>query len=390
MIFETIKELIIRHKVSLSLTTLGALLISFFFLSLFTEKRPVPPKSEIRSELKDFYRSSLLPDYQKGYYVDSDGSGNSETQSYALLQSYLVGDKETFDRVWKWTKENLQRKEDHLFAWKYYYPLKKKIEIADRGSAADADTDIAFALVRAGEDWMNPEYIKEALLIINGIWNAETTEFLGKRYPLAGNWANLEQYLVLNPSYFSPAAYRTFAKYDIDHDWQSLVSDQYEILEKISFGKFREKSSLFLPPNWVVLDKKTNDFSKYTGKKDSFDYSYDAFRTFWRVALDQALYPNAQAMAFLTKAKMFEEKWKKGYQICSIYKFSGENYSCEMDVAALAGPLSIFSITNVNLANELIKKYYLTFDNKLNLPRYSPFFHKSWYWFGLALWAGFK
>jgi len=36
-----------------------------------------------------------------------------------MLRAVWSNDRDTFDSVWSWTKENLRVRGDHLFAWKY-------------------------------------------------------------------------------------------------------------------------------------------------------------------------------------------------------------------------------------------------------------------------------
>lgn len=346
-----------------------------------------PSKSETRSKLKPFYESDLKPYYKDGFYIDAQNAGNSESQSYALLQSYWAGDKETFDKVWEWSKENLQRKTDHLFSWKFNYPPDTlKVQISDRNSATDADTDIAYALLKAGEDWKNSKHIAEAKLIIKDLWEIETASASGKRNIIAGSWANKKDRVILNPSYFSPFAYRVFAKYDADHDWESLINDGYSTLSKVSGNELRKNTDIFLPPNWAVSNSKNGEVSTFTDKSDSTDYSYDAFRTFWRVAMDQLLYPNSQAKGYLEKASIFKKEWEKNKQFCTIYRFSEDATSCEFATSTLTGPLAVLSVTESRIASEVVEKYLMPSEN-ITLPDSTSFYHKSWYWFGLGLWS---
>src|SRR5690606_5554171 len=39
------------------------------------------------------------------------GITTSEGQSYTMLRAVWMDDKETFDRAWQWTKDNIQRRE---------------------------------------------------------------------------------------------------------------------------------------------------------------------------------------------------------------------------------------------------------------------------------------
>ena len=341
-------------------------------------------KSEVKEELLNLYDSEMKTKYQEGFYTDKDKIGNSETQSYLLLQSYLADDKETFEKVWQWTKKSTQRKEDNLFAWKFKVN-EQKAEIIDANPATDADEDIAFALLKAGEKWSKLEYIDEAKLIIKDIWEIETAEFNGKRYVVAGNWANTEKNLVVNPSYFSPLAYRLFAKYDIEHNWNSLISDNYDLLEKATEFNLRNGLGVFLPPNWIALDKGTGDVLHFGDNRNSLGYSYDAFRVFWRVAMDYEIYGSDQAKQYLEKIEVFQNEWEENEQIYSLYELDKEN-TYRRSTATMAGPLSVFVSTDQAVAEEVVKKYYLE-SGKIAFPENSSFYDRHWYWMGLALWS---
>src|SRR3989344_4771278 len=59
-------------------------------------------------------------------WADEDSSNQtvfSESQSYGMLRAVWSNDQQTFDRVWNWTKNNLQRKN----IAKIYYNTNKWI-----------------------------------------------------------------------------------------------------------------------------------------------------------------------------------------------------------------------------------------------------------------------
>jgi endo-1,4-beta-D-glucanase Y len=104
--------------------------------------------------------NSIWQNYQKQYleqgdYRTLDRSRNnittSEGQGYTMLRSVWLGDKTTFDQEVVWTKNNLQHKDDHLFAWLFGQRADGTYGVlTDQGgmtSASDADTDIALAMV---------------------------------------------------------------------------------------------------------------------------------------------------------------------------------------------------------------------------------------------------
>lgn len=342
-------------------------------------------QSSVKLDLIKLYDYSMEADYQEGFYLGKDNVGTSETQSYMLMQSYIADDQETFEKTWVWTKANIQRKEDHLFAWQFK-SVNGKTEIIDANPAADADEDIAFALIKAGEKWSKPEYIEEGKKIANDLWNIETAELNGKRYVTGGNWANTEANIVINPSYFSPFAYRLFAKYDTGHDWNKLTDDGYEFLDKASEANLNEGLKMYLPPNWISIDKKTGKLEKFNGKASSFDYSYDAFRVFWRVAVDYKVNHTDKAKAYLEKIKVFDEEWSKNGKVCSLYEMKSSVGECKSVITTMAGPLSVFYVVNPDIADKIVNKYYAQ-DGKIAFANDMSFYDRSWYWFGLVLWS---
>ena len=343
-------------------------------------------KGQIREHVQAYYERCLKPHYRRGHF-ERDTEGNSESLSYALLQSYYAGDRKTFDKVWQWTKKFIQHDDDHLFAWQFAYEYSfwsfpiKTVRISDYNSATDADTDIAYALFLAGEAWGRRDYVLDAKNIVNDIWDKETVEAGGKRFVLAGNWANLPEGLVVNPSYFAPQAYREFAKYDLIHDWNKVITDGYALLSQVSSLETRRG----LPPNWVIVSKTDGAANVYTSKQDSQDYSYDAFRVFYRVALDQKTTPSFEAFEYLSARKIFEDEFRNSGQLCSLYIHEDGNLRCDHNTTGLAGPLGVFSVTSEYFADQLIRKYYIH-DRKLQFPDYSFYAH-SWHWFGLELWS---
>lgn len=375
--------------------------------SLQTEQRPWDPKTVyadmqdfgdapkpasllasptlFKEELRKFYETRLLPDYRGGYFVNANRTGNSESQSYAMQQALWMDDRETFERVWQWTEKYLQN-ENSLFAWKFsIVPGTQAVRIDDANSATDADTDIAHALFLAADRWSVPEYRTAALAIIRGIWEIETVETPHGRHVLAGNWANESGSIVMNPSYFSPVAYRLFMENDPNHDWNLVLLTGYRDVSLAS-----EKLSMkrtFLPPNWVRMDKETGEMGPVVDRADSEDYSYDAFRTLWRTALDDALFASTHANDYLARVTIFDENLSGRF--CSVYFFTPSpqgSRECQLSMGTLAGPLSLWSRTNPQLARQLLARYFIP-EDAITLPEDAAFYEKSWYFHALWLWT---
>ena len=123
---------------------------------------PSPPRRSVQIERLDAL--SALWSFYKFHYVadgrvvslDEDRITTSEGQGYALLRAVWSDDPETFEDVWQWTRENLQVRDDHLFAWKW------KGRVLDAHAATDADTDIALALLLAARRFSSAAFTRAA------------------------------------------------------------------------------------------------------------------------------------------------------------------------------------------------------------------------------------
>lgn len=343
----------------------------------------------VTADLARFYVSDLRPHYEQGLYADEFGNGNSESQSYALLQSFAMGDRETFERVWQWTRAHLQRSDSRLFSWKFSYnSADQTMTILDANSATDADTDIAYALLRAGTVWNRPDYISAAREIIPDIWDFEVTRVGGRMMVAGGNWASGTDDVAINPSYFAPHAYRLFALYDPLHDWNGLARDGYAVLEAIEDYR-ASVTDASLPPNWVAINRHTGAIRPFNGKTDSLDYSYDAFRVFWRVAQDALYTRDGAALAYLSRTRPFSSQWQNERRVCTIHLASLTEQECQTTTSTLAGALSILSATSPATAEALVEHYYRNGRRQLVTGDATPFYEKSWYWFALQLWSAY-
>ncbi len=339
----------------------------------------------VREDLMEFYWDRLKPDFEKGYFLDSQSKGSTESQSYALLQAMDVDDTETFDRVWAWTKRHLQRS-DGLFSWKFTGTSGGAAVIDDANSATDADTDIAYALLQAGTRWQRPQYVQDALPIIQGIWDKETALTGTGRHLTAGNWAAASGTLVLNPSYFSPAAYRLFTQYDTKHDWDAVIKTGYEDLQATSL-LMQQSGKPFLPPDWAQIDLSSGAYQPFSGKETaSLDYSFDAFRVFWRIAFDYQQSRDVRAKQYLQQVTAFDHEWETNSRLCSLYVYSSPDDRCHLDMGTMAGAVSKWTITEPARANQMLQTFSLA-SGTVKLPSTSSFYEKSWYWFMLWQWS---
>ncbi len=231
----------------------------------------------------------------------------SEGQAYAMLRAVAVNDPETFSKTFTWAENNLARKDaegypiDHLWAWKWGQKETGEWATIDPNFAADADIDAITALILAASRWHCPDYLEIARIKLADLWQHSTVELPdGSRQLLPGPqsafWPEPEV-LILNPSYFSPASFRLFAQVDPDHDWLSLVETGYTMLEESAAA-----APVGLPADWIAYNPSTSSYGPVPpGHGLQSHYSFDAYRVWWRVALDAAWYQAPRAEAYLSQ-----------------------------------------------------------------------------------------
>jgi endoglucanase len=184
----------------------------------------------------------FLSDYvdRDGRVVRHDEGGDtvSEGQAYALLVATALGDESRFDRVWTWTRANLQRP-DGLFAWRWADGA-----VSDDSPATDADVDIARALAMAGDRFDRSELVDEARRVASAVLEHETAEAGGRLVLVAGPWARDDR--IVNPSYLATCDGADLEAVTGDPRWARLADDAVDLVDALT-----EEG---LPPDWAVLD----------------------------------------------------------------------------------------------------------------------------------------
>ncbi len=213
----------------------------------------------------------------KQRFMASDGriidTGNhnishTEGQGFSMLFAVAADDKVAFDKIWQWTNKYLRDRQTGLFYWRYN-PVEAN-PIADKNNASDGDVMIAWALMKAAEQWQNTAYQVESDKIIHALLKYTVVEFAGRQVMLPGRLGFHESNMVtLNPSYFIFPAWRAFAKRThLAQIWQ-LIDDAQAIMAQISWGRSG------VATDWITLfaSGKTAPAGQWPAR-----VSYDAIR----------------------------------------------------------------------------------------------------------------
>ncbi len=325
-------------------------------------------------------------DKQRGDITTSEG------QSYTMLRAVWMGDKDTFDGAWKWTGSYLHRNDDHLFSWLWgqrpggaYGVITEQ---SGQNTASDADENIALALIFAYARWQDPAYLASARDIVGDIWDKEVIVIGGVPYLTADNLekTSASQTAVLNPSYMEPAAYKIFAAIDPTHPWNKLADSSYIVLQKSMNAELGSGASAGLPPNWVGIDKTSGSLVPLPGTNDT-NYSYDAMRVPWNIALDWQWFGDKRAQTLLSKMSFLGAQWDKNHALASVYNHAGGTVTPEESPAIYGGDLGYFLVAQPVKAKDVYEQKLLFLYNPgLNdWKQQLSYYDANWVWFGIGL-----
>jgi endo-1,4-beta-D-glucanase Y len=360
-------------------------------------------------EKKVFADNTMLAGLYNAYKLEyfETGSGRtldkqqkdittSEGQSYTMLRAVWQSDKPTFDKSWEFSQQQLQR-EDNLFSWRWGQRADGNygvlIDEGGENTASDGDSDIALALVMAASRWQDPKYLDEAKKVINGMWEEEVVTVKGVPYLASNNLEKDSQTdAVINPSYFSPYAYRIFDKVDSnpEHNWKALVDSSYDLINKSMDSNLDKTESAQLVPDWVLLNKETGEISAPStvpGSNLTTNYGYDAMRTAWRLGLDYQWNKESRAKSTLAKMDTLGDAWKDNSTLYAIYSHDGKVVSSDEPSEVYGTAIGYFKTVNPSAADEVYKtklqNLYDANNNKWAVPM--SYYSDNWTWFGMAL-----
>ncbi len=248
---------------------------------------------------------------QTGYYKDDCSVSDaavitmrsractvSEGIGYGMLLANFQNDLDTYTRLWNYSRSMRDYNNSALTPWLTY---TFHFNILDESSATDADLDIAASLVLMYYKTMVPDYLADALVIINGIWNEEVNKTNFLLY--SGNtsmWTKAGSE-VYNLSYFSPVALRLFAMVDPDptHNWTAVLDAMYALLASA------QAAGTGVFPDWCNAAGIPTESPNGDSKKTYWTFNKESVRIPWRIAWDYYWYQDPRDAAILNTLNNF-------------------------------------------------------------------------------------
>jgi endo-1,4-beta-D-glucanase Y len=212
-------------------------------------------------------------DPDRGFMTTSEG------QSYAMFFALVANDPEMFERLRKWTEDNLAQGSlgAKTASWSWGRNPDGSWGILDPNSASDADLWLAYDLLQAGTLWNNHAYTRDGRALLARIAQTEVAELPGLGPVLLpgprGFQLDVNVWL-LNPSYMPPMLINAAKTTDSKGPWLRMSQGLPKLLEQMSSNGFAM--------DWVAYSDK-RVFTPARGPGDDPkppQGSYDAIRMY--------------------------------------------------------------------------------------------------------------
>jgi len=167
----------------------------------------------------------------------------SEGQSYGMVFALIADDRDTFDRLWRWSVTNLGdgRLDDKLPAWQWGRRADGTWGVMDRNPAADADLWFAFALAEAARLWKAPAYAGAAHALLRMVASREVVTLPGFGLMLlpgpqgfVENGPGDSRSWRVNPSYLPVPLLRRLAAFDPSGPWGTLAGQTAKLISAVA------------------------------------------------------------------------------------------------------------------------------------------------------------
>ena len=173
----------------------------------------------------------------------------SEGQSYALFFALVANDRVAFDRILRWTEDNLAGGDltGRLPAWQWGKRDDGTWGVIDPNAAADSDLWIAYTLTEAGRLWKTQKYSALGELLADRILREETDDIPGLgRILLPGPEGFKPEKSIwrLNPSYVPLQLVQRLAILYPKSAWRHMVPASIDLLVRSAPRGFA--------PEWIV------------------------------------------------------------------------------------------------------------------------------------------
>lgn len=251
--------------------------------------------SEVSWAAWDEFKKRFMSDGGRIVSNDDDDSRTySEGQSYGLFFALVANDRAGFEKILRWTENNLCNGDmtARLPAWLWGKRKEGDWGTIDTNSASDSDLWIAYALGEAGRLWGVPRYRALSSLVAARILREETADVPGlglTLLPAPVGFVEGPDRWRLNPSYMPMQIMHWLAAAAPQSAWSQLVDSSLKILMGSAPNGFS--------PDWTLYDAKQGFLVDGKGSEKG-QGTYNAIRVYLWAGM---MHPDATGRRALLK-----------------------------------------------------------------------------------------
>lgn len=312
-----------------------------------------------------------------GYVLDpsrEQGETTSEGQGYALLRAAWMRDEAAFSRLFRWTEQRLKRP-DGLYSWRWTPADGGRV--LDRNTAADANQEIAFALILASSAFDEPALLERARELLWAIRTYEAIPVSAGWFPSAGDWAVADR--IVNLSYFLPYAYPYFARLDPEGGWGQVIGTGYDLM-----ARALQLPNVRLVPDFMIVTRDGAVSALPEQAPLSRDFSSDAMRIFWRVALDCRLHAQRRACTDPLAASQLARLLSRDGSLFTRYRVDGSPLERTESISFYSIALPFLLIYDPEAARAIQTRHLTPSALQQVMDGKDRYYDSNWVWFGLA------
>jgi endoglucanase len=340
--------------------------------------RPSKPNQAMQdATIARFYASWKAAYLRKAgghYWVKYNESNTtvSEAHGYGMVLAAYMGDHALFDSMFHYFKAHPSAKAPHLMAWKQTLRNGRMRNIEGSDSATDSDLDIAYALLLAHVQWGSLggiPYQSEALATLHAILAHEVNPTTQTFMP--GDWATGKDRNHTRPSDFMTEHVLAFAAADPANGarWRAI---HRRIAAIVNHQARHGSVNTALMPDFMV--KANSGFEPVPGQylegpRDG-DFSYNACRTPWRLAMSYVVQGNTAMLTALRKQNDWIRRATRGRPAAikaGYYVASGENGTAFVSYPDLAftAPFAVLAMTGGSDGQAWLNSLWAAISGKL-------------------------
>src|SRR5690606_36924275 len=134
-----------------------------------------------------------------------------------------------------------------------------------------------------------------------------------------------------------------FAEIDKDRNWSSLIDSSYELLFRASESNLDKSSSAGLPPDWLRISVSNGSIDATNLPNLTTNYSFDAVRVPWRIALDYKWNNENRARDYLNRLQFLVSEYEQNGKLAGGYYHDGTVLHGEENPVMYATAIGLFS-----------------------------------------------